>query len=190
VLTFRLRRDGTVELVVRGADCSVLGRKRVHGERGLNRVRFNGRLHRRPLAPGTYTIDLVVVRGSKRTQFGAVAVEVVPPGRRLTKAERTQPLVNDCSTAINAPGLPVALLSTAPPLAGVGAPLSKSLLASTKKRKKTGVLGVSLKPPRLPLPGTDGAPMWLGVLLLVVFGIAVGALAAYVTRFLRGSWIP
>jgi hypothetical protein len=177
-------------LVVRNADCSILGSKRVHGDRGVNRVRFNGRLHGRPLAPGRYTIDLVVIRGSKRTQFGAVGVEVVPPNARLTKAQRTEPLVNDCSVAINAPLLPAVLASTTGPPATRGTPSLEQEVGTTKKHTRTGVLGVSLKPPRLPLPGTNGGPMWLGVLLLVLFGIAFATLAVYVTRFVRGSWSP
>jgi hypothetical protein len=189
VIGFRLRRGGTVELVVRGANCSVLGRKRVHGHRGVNRVRFNGRLHGRPLAPGRYTIVLVVVHGSTQTRFGAIAVQVVPPGRRLTKAQRTEPLVNDCAASMNAPALPVPLASTAGPLAVVGAGPSKPAPAATKKRSRTGVLGVSLKPPRLLVP-MGGAPAWLGVLLLGVFGVAGAGVAVYLMRFLRGSWNP
>jgi hypothetical protein len=191
VLTFRLSRGGRVELVVRGADCSVLGRKQVPGHRGRNRVRFSGRLHGRPLRPGRYTIDLVVVRGSERTRFGAVAVEVVPPGSRLTKAQRSEPLSNDCLAAGNAPALPAVLVATAAavPPAATETRSPKVALAATK-RPRTGVLGVSLKPPRLPLPGLEGAPMWLGTLLFAAFALALTALAVYVVRFVRGTWNP
>jgi hypothetical protein len=186
MLTFRLRRPGTVVLVVRGADCSVLGSKRVHGTRGMNRVRFSGRVHGKPLAPGRYTIDLVVVRGSTKMRFGAIAVEVVPPGSRLSKAQRTEPLVNDCSVAITSPALPVVFASAGPLAASrasfsIGAP-------GANERKRTGVLGVSLKPPRLPLPVVDGAPMWLGAFLLVLFALGVAGLAVYVVRLRRRSW--
>lgn len=177
-------------LVVRGANCSVLGSKRVHGTRGVNRVRFTGRVHGRPLAPGQYTIDLVVVRGSTKMRFGAIALEVVPPGSRLTKAQRTEPLVSDCSIAINSPTLPVAFASTAGPLAASRASFSIAGPGASERRTKTGVLGVSLKPPRLPLPVVDGAPMWLGVLLLVLFALGVAGLAVYVVRWRRGSWNP
>jgi hypothetical protein len=190
VLTFRLRRDGTVELVVRRANCSVLGRKRVDGDRGLNRVRFNGRLHGRPLAPGRYTIDLVVIRGHARTRFGAVAVQVVPPDARLNKAQRTEPLVNDCTVAINAPGLPLALASTAGPLAAGGMASSEPQPSAAKNRTRTRVLGVGLKPPQLSLPGTHVAPLWLGVMLLVLFAAAIWVLAVCVMRLVRGSWAP
>jgi hypothetical protein len=190
MLTFRLRRPGTIVLVVRGADCSVLGRKSVHGKRGLNRVRFNGRVHGRPLGPGEYTIDLVVVRGSASSRFGAVAVEVVTPNRRLTQAQRTQPLANDCSVAIAAPALPVALAFTGGALAAVRVDASTRAGDVTGKRQGTGVLGVNLKPPRLPLPVVDRAPLWLGVFLLVLCAVGVAWLAIYLVRFRRGFWNP
>lgn len=189
MLSFRLRRGGTVELVVRNAGCWILGRKRVHGDRGINRVRFNGRLQGRPLAPGRYTIDLVLIRDSERKTFGTVAVEVVQPNVRLTRAQRTEPLVSDCSITINAPILPAAVAS-AGLIARSGAPTSVQTPRATKRRTRTAALGVSLNPPRLTLPGTEGAPMWLGVLLLVLFVGGFSGLAVYVVRFVRGSWAP
>jgi hypothetical protein len=189
VIKFRLRKKGTVELVVRNASCSVVGSKRVHGRRGLNHVRFAGRLHGRPLAPGTYSIVLVVIRGSSRSEFGAITVQVVPPGRHLTKAQRSAPLADPCYVAAAAAqALPVAVVSTAGPARARA--VAAEPTAEQTKRPKAGVLGVSLKPPHLPLSIVHGAPTWLGVLLFGVFGIAVAALIVYVTRFLRGSWNP
>lgn len=190
MLVFRLRRPGTVVLVVRRADCSVVGRKSVHGAKGRNRVRFNGRVHGRPLRPGRYTIDLIVVRGAKSTRFGAVAVEVVPPGELLTKAERTEPLVNDCSIAIAAPLLPAALAPTAGPLAAAGTTSATLMPEAAANRTRTGVLGVSLKPPRVPLPVVDAAPLWLGVFLLVLAALGVTGLAVYLLGLRRGSGFP
>jgi hypothetical protein len=94
VIRFRLRKGGRVELVVRenSAPCSILGRKRVRGHEGMNRVRFDGRIRGKPLAAGRYTITVVVVRAGKRTSVGAIGVEVVPNGRRLTRGQRTAPV--------------------------------------------------------------------------------------------------
>lgn len=153
-------------------------------------MRFSGRLHGRLLRPGRYTIDLVVVRGSERTRFGAVAVEVVPPGSRLTRARRSEPLGNDCVAAGNAPALPAVLVSTAaavPPAATKTR--SPKVAPAMTRRPRTGVLGVSLKPPRLTL-GVESAPMWLGTLLFAAFALALTTLAVYVVRFVRGSWTP
>lgn len=188
VITFRLRKKGTVVLVVRNAHCSVVGRRSYRGHRGVNRVRFNGRVHGRPLKPGRYSIVLVVVRGSSRTMLGAIAVEVVPPGRRLTRAQRSAPLVNDCVVALVSPSLPVPVVSTAGPARGApGGTASLAAVVHTpaKKSSSSGVLGVSLKPPRLPVLEIHGAPTWLGVLLVVLFGFSLAGLAVYVARYLR-----
>jgi hypothetical protein len=183
VLRFRLRKPGAVVIVVRNAECYVLGQRRVRGHRGLNRVRFDGRVHGRPLAPGRYSILLVVVRGASRTQLGAIGVEVVPPGRRLTNGERSAPLATGCDAKASAAPLPAAIVSTAAPAAGAAVP-ARSM---TEKPTKRGGLGVSLKPPRLPVPVFHDAPTWLGVLLVALFGLSVAGLAVYVTRFPRGS---
>jgi hypothetical protein len=184
VLRFRLRKRGTVVIVVRTADCSVLGQRRVRGHRGVNRIRFDGRVHGRPLAPGRYSILLVVVRGSSRTQLGAIGVEVVPPGRRLTNAQRSAPLGTGCVAPASATPLPAAIVSTTPPPEAGAADLVRSV---TKKSPKTSGPGVSLKPPRLPVPVINDAPTWLGVLLVALFGLSVAGLAVYVTRFPRSS---
>jgi hypothetical protein len=90
VIRFRLRKPGKVELVVRAdsSACKIVGRKRVRGHAGRNRVPFNGRVNGRPLAAGKYTITVVVVRGGHRTQVGTLAVEIVSSGRRLTRAQQ------------------------------------------------------------------------------------------------------
>jgi hypothetical protein len=191
VLRFRLRKPGTIEIVIRSANCSVLGRKRVHAHRGLNRVRFTGRLHGRPLAPGRYSLGIAVIRGSSRKLLGAIGVEVVPPGLHLTKAQRSAPLGTACYASLTVfPPLPVAVVSTAAPAVGAGSSKDSSKPAGAVAVKanspRTGVLGVSLKPPHL-LVTPGGAPEWLGVLLIVVFGFALVALVAYATRFIRGS---
>ena len=56
--SFRLSRPTLVEFVlVRVApDCRVVGKFRVNGRAGLNRVRFRGRIGRRVLRPGTYRV--------------------------------------------------------------------------------------------------------------------------------------
>jgi len=90
VIRFRLGKPGTVELVVRGGSaCTVIGRKRVRGHSGVNRVHSKGRVNGRPLTAGKYTMTVVVVRPGHRTRVGTLAVEVVPSRRRLTRAQQT-----------------------------------------------------------------------------------------------------
>ena len=57
-LSFVLRRPALVEFVVLqvAPRCREVGRFRVRGRAGLNRVRFRGRIGRRVLGPGTYLI--------------------------------------------------------------------------------------------------------------------------------------
>lgn len=153
-------------------------------------MRFSGRLHGRPLAPGRYSLGFVVIRGSSRKLLGAIGVEVVPPGLHLTKAQRSAPLGTACYASLTVFPLPVPVVSTAAPAVGAGSSKGSSTpadaVAVKAKSPRTGVLGVSLKPPRL-LVTPGGAPEWLGVLLIVVFGLALVALVVYATRFIRGS---
>src|SRR5207247_7444207 len=58
VLTFRLKRKARILFTVVQVSpvCRTAGSFSVVGHRGINRVRFNGRLHGRRLPPGTYRI--------------------------------------------------------------------------------------------------------------------------------------
>jgi hypothetical protein len=187
VITFRLRKKGRVVLVVRNARCAVVGSRSYRGRRGINHVRFDGRVHGRPLKPGRYSIVLVVVRGSSRRQVGAIAVEVVPPGRRLTRAQRSAPVVSDCVAVLAAPPLPAPVVSTAGPPNGTAALATapEAQKSTSEKPSRGAVLGVRLRPPpRVPLV-IHGAPTWLGVLLVVIFGFSAAGLAVYVVRHVR-----
>jgi hypothetical protein len=66
-LSFVLSRPAVVEFIILriAPDCRTVGRFRVPGRAGLNRVRFRGRLNGRPLAPGTYRIRARALRGGR-----------------------------------------------------------------------------------------------------------------------------
>jgi hypothetical protein len=191
VIRFRLRKPGKVELVVRvaGADCSVIGRRRAPGRSGLNRVRFDGKVNGRPLGLGKYTITVVVVRAGRRTRVGTVAVEVVPPGRRLTSAQRTAPVrTAACNAAPTAP--PAELLQVGSPLAAATGPG-----AAAKKAKPPASPHTSLRPPTIRpktggLGGDSGAFGWLAIVVYAVLGLTVAAALVQLTRFFRGTWNP
>jgi hypothetical protein len=195
VIRFRLRKPGTVELVVRadGSACTVIGRKRVRGHSGVNRVRFKGRVNGRPLAAGKYTITVVVVRAGHRRRVGTLAVEVVPSGRRLTRAQQTAPVNTSCFSA----GTPFSGSTSI--LAAVALPFvdgntgAVDSHARTKSNPPPASLGASFKPPKLPKavsPGGDGRFGWAGALLYMALGLAGATLIVQVARFLRGSWTP
>jgi hypothetical protein len=194
VIRFRLRKPGQVELVIRseGSACTVIARKRVRGHTGVNRVRFDGRVNGRPLAAGKYTITVVVVRAGHRTSVGTLAVEVVPRGRHLTRAQQTAPVTTSCFFA-SAPssGSTSILVALAAPFVdgSAGAGDSHARMDSTPP---PAALGASFKPPKLPKQVITGeGPFgWAGALLYAALGLAGATLLVQVARFMRGSWNP
>jgi hypothetical protein len=197
VIRFRLRKPGRVELVVRaeGSSCAVIGRKRVRGHTGLNRVRFNGRIKGRPLAPGKYTITVVVVRAGHRTRVGTLAVEVVPSGRHLTRSQQHAPVVTSCffaGTPFSGSGSTSILAALATPFVD-GSTAGRASRAHEQSTQPPSALGASFKPPKLPqavTPDGDGSFAWAGVLLYAALTLAGATLLVQVARFLRGSWNP
>src|SRR5262245_41312639 len=189
VIRFQLREPGKVELVIRasGSACTVVGRKRVRGHAGRNRVPFNGRVNGRRLPAGKYTIVVAVVRDGHRTQVGTLAVEIVPSGRHLTRAEQTTPVTTGCSGE-GSPSILVAL--TAPFVDGSGG--AGDSRARSKPKLQPATLGASFTPPKLPRPVTPGEGTfgWAGALLYAALAIAGATLLVQVGRFLRGSWNP
>jgi hypothetical protein len=68
--TGRVARRGRNAIGARGASVGRFatgGRFAVRGGRGLNRLRFSGRIRGRPLAPGTYVLRAVAVDLARRT---------------------------------------------------------------------------------------------------------------------------
>jgi hypothetical protein len=189
-LSFRLVRPASVELVVRGPSpsCAVLGRKFVRGHAGRNRVRFYGRLGRRHLAPGTYSITIVVHRGEASRRLGTIGIEVVPPGRRLTKAQRSSPV-----TIVCAPGQSSDLSRLVLPLGGASVSgHDRGAVASRRDTRSSGVLGAALPTRIFPLPPLPDGRLGTAValLLLGLIGLAFVTMLVYVTRFMRGTWNP
>jgi len=176
-----------VELVVRHA-CAVVGRKRVRGHAGLNRVRFRGRIGGRPLAPGRYTITVVVVRAGKRSPVGTVAVEVVATGRRLTRAQRTAPVSGGCFGSVTPFAGTLVLADLAGPLVASGAP-SASPRPRSDETARPATRGSSFRPPTLPVPGDDGGGIdWALMLLYAGIAIGGGVLLVQFVRFFRDNW--
>jgi hypothetical protein len=192
VIRFRLRAPGQVELVVRqsGPACAVVGRKYLRGHAGVNRVRFEGRYRGRALPPGRYTITVVVVRAGKRTPVGTVAVEIVPDGRRLTRAERTAPVNAGCSGSITQSAGTSLLADLAAPLVANGA-RGDPPHAGSKGLPRPVTLGPSFTPPKLPgTAGGGGGIDWALMLLYAGIALAVGVLIVHFARFFRDLRTP
>jgi len=177
--------------------CAVIGRRQAPGHAGLNRVRFTGRVNGRPLAVGKYTITVVVVRGTHRTRVGTVAVEVVPPNRHLTPAQRTASVrAGACAPAAPASSPPAELLAAAAPLAfagdnsfsgGPAGPLSLPAGGTSPLH------GPAFQPPKLS-PETSGigagSLAWLPFTVYGLLALIVAAALVQLTRFFRGTWNP
>jgi hypothetical protein len=96
-LTFVLPRRARVLLTVTQVApvCRAIGHLTVRGRPGLNRVRFNGRVHRRRLQPGTYWISLRTANGMLVRRIVLVVTAGAPSPAEVRAARAT----NVCSAA-------------------------------------------------------------------------------------------
>jgi hypothetical protein len=195
-ITFHLTAPATVVLLVHGPSpsCGLAGRKVVTLGKGVSRVRFLGRFHGRPLAPGTYGITMVARRHGSSTMLGRLAIAVVPPGQRIRKSA-ARPVFDGCGAAVAAGA--GSSTTTSGPFAGLG------LILSTGALKVTGIPSrpnASFRPPKLSvpvpeapeLPGSSGGggPPWLGVLFYAVVMLAGAGMLLLVLSFAKERWNP
>jgi hypothetical protein len=181
-----------VVLFVRGPSpsCGLVGRKVVSLGKGVSRVRFLGRFHGRPLAPGTYGITMVARRHGTSTMLGRLAIAVVPPGERIHRSA-ARPVFDGCEAAGTA-----ASSSSSGPFAGLG------LVLPTAALKVAGTLDgprASFRPPKLSVPvprapelpgSSGGGPAWLSVLFYTVLMLAGAAMLLLVLSFTKQRWNP
>lgn len=186
-ITFTLDRPGRVVFVVRGPapSCEVAGRFSVRGDRGVNHVRFTGRVGRRHLPFGIYRV-------TARTRGGA-------PSRPVLVAVGERRVTNGFACASRAPADPFAeILGTF----GDSSPSTRAeprksaTSAAGEKERDSGVLpAVSERLRRVPeaLPelavpgGSDGPSSLLGFGALILLVLSGLALVLYFVRFLRGA---
>ena len=197
VISFRLSRPGKVLLVVRSAagSCEVLGRRRVAGASGLNRVRFRGRVHGRPLAPGRYLIDVVVVRGKSPKRVGRVTVEIVRPGTASDESAACRACRGACAVSAGSASLPAAVVD---PRSGDGRsggdrrgrapprrPAAYSAAACSVRSSSAEASGPGWgrRAEAAVSPGSGWASTSSS-------SAAFLTMLVYVARFLRGSWNP
>jgi len=88
-LIFVLGRPAVVEFVVAqlAPDCRRLARFRIHGHRGVNRIRIGRRIGRSTLAPGTYRFVARTLPGGRRVADTQLVV-VQDAGRPAIRAAR------------------------------------------------------------------------------------------------------
>jgi hypothetical protein len=185
--------------VVRGPapSCGVVGRFAVRGDRGVNRVRFTGRVGRRTLGPGTYRI---VARTPQTTR--TIVVSIVEPGsapapaRFACASSRGTSIFTALAERFDVGGASGSTSASGSTADGANSSRSTGTAAAIAVETPTpkageedsGVLpAITRRVTALPSPLPEaGSPPW--ILGAVAFGLLVlGALAilAYVVRFLR-----
>jgi hypothetical protein len=164
VFVFHLAKPGRVRVTFREVRCGGTASLTLRGHRGLNRVRFTGRIGRHRLAPGTYRIR---VRSHGRTLLRKTLV--VGDGLASCTVEREL-------DAVSFPG--ATLFSGTPSSPGAHSDADSARAAAsaalTARPHHEGVLGATAA--RV-LPHSRAARVaLLGVLALAVLLLGLGAL--------------
>ena len=190
-ITFTLSRPGRVVFVVRGPapSCRVAGRFSVVGDRGVNHVRFTGKVGRRELPFGTYRVTARTRgRAPSKPVLVAVGERRVTNGFACGAGAPADPFEEIFATYGNSSGSTGAE-SDEPAASGV---------AGTSKTRTSGDSGVlpavseRLRTlpealPKLAVPSTGSLSWILGVAALLVLLLSGLALVFYFVRFVRGS---
>jgi hypothetical protein len=169
---FVLTRPALVELVVFqvAPECRRIGRFRVRGHPGLNRVPFRGRVDRRQLGPGTYRISARLLPGRRAVLDTRVVVVTRANKREIVAARRENACTGPAFQAFAAQGSSAGWAPQAKDLAGG----TKTAKKPSSSNRRHGVLGARFTWTQA---GTSG---WL--LVLLGLGIALLAVSALPTR--------
>ena len=180
-LTFVLSKPSLVEFVlVRVApDCRRVGRFRVNGHTGTNRVSFRGRINRRALRPGTYLIraHALPARGKPLSETKLVIFKRKPLPEELAAAQAS----NTCGGSDGTGSSATSSGGTGPSgavgkdgklrISRGGEGSGPIRLDRYKGDTPTGVLGVRFT-------RAADAVKEVPALLFVLLGVAIGLLAA------------
>ena len=182
-LTFWLSRAGVIRLVVRqeAPVCRVWGALAVRGERGVNRVRFTGRVGGELLPAGTYRVRAEALRRGAVRPLGAVTLVIVAPSEPIAKA-RAQPttcaaeiarVTDEEIAAASSPAgrsSPSGKAKTGGEVASATASADEAATALVRRRplddEGASVIGSLPNPFR-------AAPLWLQPFLLGMLGVAI-----------------
>jgi hypothetical protein len=169
-MIFVLKKPALVEFVVFqvAPECRRIGRFRVAGRAGVNRVRFRRRIGRRLLGPGTYRIRARTLPRGRALVDTALVVFAHPQPQGIASARnadacRSRPRGQSTSSTASTPGEPSATAA------------SPGRSKTEKPSRAHGVLGA-----RFAERGVDAVksiPLWLFALLgLAITLLAVAAL--------------
>lgn len=184
-LVFVLKRATVVEFVVIeiAPECRRIGRFRVSGRAGVNRVRFRGRIGRRVLAPGTYRITArTVPRG--RALVDTKLVIVARPERDEIASARS---ANACRSKPDGLSTSTSLSGSTPGKPGAGTtPAARDRTERPASPSRDGgVLGTKFTKA---VDAVRTIPLWVFVLLgLAIALLALAALPLKVTPSRRAA---
>jgi hypothetical protein len=142
----------------------VVGSFTVRGHKGLNRFRFKGRLHGKPLPAGTYQIGLRTKRGRLLRVTVAIFDAPVSSSAEVASARKR----NVCGATASFSLLPG--LTLLPPVEGKSAAAAESTSAN-----KPHVLGVDVTVPRNLIKDIGKNPFALVALALAVLLLGAAA---------------
>ena len=173
MLVFVLTKPALVELVVFqvAPDCRRIGRFRVAGHAGRNRVPFRGRVGRRRLGPGTYRITARPLQSRRAVLDTRVVVVTRANRREIATARRADTCARPASDSVATRGT---FASGTPQAKERSADTGKTENRPASSNRRHGVLGTRFTWTQA---GTSG---WL--LALLGLGIALLALSALPTR--------
>jgi hypothetical protein len=205
MLSFVLSAPARVRFTVLGEApaCRPLGTFSMRGHRGMNRMRFLGRLRGRRLPPGTYTIIPRIARRGQQRALASIAVEIVsteqPPAAATARVrpECPRPSAFAALPTQSESGADSAFIangvSVGASQVGVGAKrgtaasgVATQAAAATDERPLARVPVLSdLLPDEAPVP-----PTTLAVLALAAVGLGSLVLIMLVLRFFQRGWNP
>jgi hypothetical protein len=183
-LTVWLTRPALIRLLVRqeAPVCRVWGTLVRDGDRGLNRLRFRGRIRGKLLPPGTYRIRAEAIRGGDEDSLGAVTVGIAPRSRKVEKVRAPRSTCDSPIAEVTDEEADAAnsRLRTGPPEPQGSGNDDPEVAAATAEKPSAGAAAE-----KVPLADDDAsvvgsipnpfreAPGWLQPLMLVMLVIAI-----------------
>jgi hypothetical protein len=159
----------------------VAGRFAVRGRRGVNNVRFKGKIGRRTLPAGTYVIT---ARSRDRTAVRRLVV-VLLPRRGSARVERLRCEAQTEQVA----ALPDAATGSPPPAAKPGKKAESGVLPAVERKLRSvpQLLPSIPNPPMPSIAGTEpgSGPWFVGMIALALLALSGLGLLVYVLNFIR-----
>lgn len=189
VLVFTLGKAGPVEFVVRelAPDCRRIGRFRVAGHEGVNRVHFRGRLGRRVLGPGTYRIRARTLPRGRALVDTKLVIVTRPERDEIASARGANACGSNAQGHSSAASASWTASGAAPTTPSSGtAPFSEGKAEKPASPSRAhGVLGARFT---RAVDAVTGIPLWLFILLgLAIAILAVAALPLRAARNRRAA---